>query len=179
MGCLVALHFAASATGLASALVLFGPAKALPPAAKSANINRAAAVRQKGMVAAADAIASAALAPQTLALRPEIVGYVRELLSRQDKEGYAMGCEALAEATDPDWSKICAERIIIVSGKEDKVSSPATCQTIKDSLGNNKVELLSWSEVGHWHTLEKAWDAGKLVKDVAEKVSGGSSGSHL
>lgn len=170
MGCLVAMHLAASEPNLASALVLFGPAKGLPEAAKSANRNRAAAVRQKGMAAAADAIASAALAPQTLASRPEIVGYVRELLSRQDKEGYAMGCEALAAATDPNWSKIRANRIVIVSGEEDKVSAPATCRAIKESLGNRNVELVSWSGVGHWHTLEKASEAGKLVKDVAQSL---------
>ncbi|KAJ9193919.1 hypothetical protein DTO166G4_5851 [Paecilomyces variotii] len=170
MGCLVAMHLAASEPNLASALVLFGPAKGLPEAAKSANRNRAVAVRQKGMAAAADAIASAALAPQTLASRPEIVGYVRELLSRQDKEGYAMGCEALAAATDPNWSKIRANRIVIVSGEEDKVSAPATCRAIKESLGNRNVELVSWSGVGHWHTLEKASEAGKLVKDAAQSL---------
>ncbi|GAD98017.1 fumarylacetoacetate hydrolase [Paecilomyces variotii No. 5] len=178
MGCLIAMHLAAIEQNLASALVLFGPAKGLPEAVKSANRNRAAAVRQKGMAAAADAIASAALAPQTLSSRPEIVGYVRELLSRQDKEGYAMGCEALAAAKDPDWNQIRTNRVVIVSGEEDKVSAPATCRAIKQSLGDRGVELISWPRVGHWHTLEKAAEAGQLVKKVAENSLGPNMG-HL
>lgn len=172
------MHLAAMEPNLASAMILFGPAKELPEAAKSANRNRAAAVRQKGMAAAADAIASAALAPQTLSSRPEIVGYVRELLSRQDKEGYAMGCEALAAAKDPNWKQIRTNRVVIVSGEEDKVSAPATCRAIKASLGDRGVKLVSWPGVGHWHTLEKAAEAGQLIREVASN-SLGIRQSHL
>lgn len=170
LGCLIALELVARFPNISPALVLFGPVRALPPAGRDGTRARANAVHTGGMASVADTVISNALAPETLASRPEIAGFARELLCRQDSEGYAMACEALAAAEDPDWSKIKA-RTMIVSGVHDKVSAPATCDAIKDSLGGTDVELVSMDGVGHWHTLENAQRAGELVRSMAGKLA--------
>lgn len=162
------MHFAATYPEVSPTLVLFGPVRQLPQAGHEGTLARAANVRSKGMAAVADTVISNALAPETLKSRPELAGFARELLCRQDNEGYAMACDALAGAQDPEWSKIKA-KVMIVSGAQDKVSAPATCSGIKEALGGTQVELTSWDGVGHWHTLENAKGAGELVKSVAGK----------
>jgi hypothetical protein len=42
-----------------------------------------------------------ALSETTRRDKPEVAAFVRELVMRQDPEGYARNCEALAAATDP------------------------------------------------------------------------------
>src|ERR1700733_1639649 len=74
-----------------------------PPdaAGRDAIASRAAVLRAEGTAAIASAIISRSLPPTTRARRPEIAAFVRELVMRQDPEGYADNNEALAEAVDP------------------------------------------------------------------------------
>ena len=53
------------------------------------------------MAAVAPTIVANATSEATRRDRPEVAAFVRELLMRQDPEGYARSCEALAAATDP------------------------------------------------------------------------------
>ena len=117
------------------------------------------------MAACADTVIGNALAAETLKSKPAIVGYARELLCRQNAEGYALACEALANGEDPEWSAIKAETTII-SGAEDKVSAPATCKAISESLGGAKV--ITFEGVAHWHTLENAVEAAQVVKKALQ-----------
>jgi hypothetical protein len=71
------------------------------PAGQEATRARAAAVREQGMAAVASTIVANATSEATRRDRPEVAAFVRELLMRQDPEGYARSCEALAAATDP------------------------------------------------------------------------------
>jgi hypothetical protein len=131
------LHFAASYPEISPTLVLFGPIQQLPQTGRKSMFTRAAGGRSKGKAGVADTVVSNALASETPESRPKLAGFVRELLCGQDAEGYAMTWDALAAAEDPDWSAVKA-KVTIVSGKEDKISVPATCAGIR----------------GHW--VEKA-----------------------
>lgn len=117
------------------------------------------------MAAVADTIVGNAFAVKTLKERPETVAFGRELLSRQNAEGYALACLSLAESQDPEWSAIKA-KTTIVSGNEDKVSTPALCKAIAEELGHTKVDLVTFEGVGHWHTLENARESAAVLKKV-------------
>jgi pimeloyl-ACP methyl ester carboxylesterase len=117
------------------------------------------------MVAVADTVIGASLSPATLKARPELVGFARELLSRQQPEGYALACEALAESTEPDWSRITA-KVVIVGGSDDTVSSPATVESIASNLTATKKEVISFEDAGHWHTLENPTGCIKAIEKV-------------
>ncbi|KAI9818745.1 MAG: hypothetical protein M1827_007565 [Pycnora praestabilis] len=166
LGCLIAMQLAAKQPSLVKNLVLFGPLKGLPQAGRDGCKARAKTVRENGMAAVADTVVGNALAAATYKEKPEVVGFAREMLTRQDKEGYALACEALAEGEDPEWKSIRAKTTIL-SGKEDKVSNPTTCKAIEDLLTEAEVKSHSWENVGHWHMLEKAPEAAKVVKEAA------------
>lgn len=146
-------------------LMLFGPMKAPPDQGRAGAHDRASKVRAGDVAAVADTIFGNAFAPSTLKYRPEIVAFGRELLSRQNAEGYALACLSLAESEDPDWTKIQA-KTTIVSGSEDKVSNPTLCKTIAGLLKDTHVDLITFEDMGHWHTLEKPQDSAKVIKDA-------------
>lgn len=163
LGCLVALTLAAKQPSLVSKLVLYGPIKAPPQAGRDGAKARAESVRKGGMVAVADTVVGNAFAAHTLKERPEIVAFGRELLSRQNAEGYALACLSLAESRDPEWKTIKA-KTVIVSGSEDKVSTPALCKAIAEELRHTDVELFTFEGVGHWHTLENAKQSAEVLR---------------
>ena len=151
MGTLVVQQLAATRPELVDRIVLLGPVRAQPDKAKVATRERAATVRTKGMSAVADSISQGATADQAAQHNPLIRPLVRELLLGQHPESYAQACEALAAAENPDLSKIIAQTLLI-TGDEDKVSTPATNEAMKAELAN--AERHTVTGIGHWHVLE-------------------------
>ena len=82
-------------------LVLFGPIKSPAQAGQDGARARAEAVRLGGMAKVADTIVGNAFSAKSLKSRTEVVAFGREMLCRQDPEGYALACLALANSLDP------------------------------------------------------------------------------
>lgn len=159
MGCLIALRFAMQHPELVSTLVLLGPVPSpLPAAAAKAQRQRAMAVRNGGMRASgvADAVGTAGTSSKTKAEQPVALSAVKSLLCTQSPEGYAKGCTALAKTAEQEGIPI--EKIecpvLMVTGNEDKVSSPEHVEQMKGRLRKAKVAVLP--DVGHWSVLEDA-----------------------
>ena len=159
------MTLAANNPDLVTGLVLFGPLKAPPNQGRQGARDRAAKVRSEGMAAVADTIIGNAFSPTTLKSRPEVVSFGRELLSRQNPEGYALACLSLAESKDPEWESIKA-KTTIVCGAHDNVSSSALCEAISGLCNDAKV--VTFEDVGHWHTLEKPQEAAQVIKDAVK-----------
>jgi 3-oxoadipate enol-lactonase len=94
-----------------------------------------------------------ALSETTRRDRPEVAAFVRELVMRQDPEGYARNCEALAGATDPG-PIASGLPLLLVTGDDDKVGPPDASREIAHAHGSATVEILPC--VGHWTALEAA-----------------------
>src|SRR3546814_50892 len=109
-------HPAAAYPQRVDKLALVGPVRAPAEQGRQGSRARAATVRAEGMLAVADTIVGAALCPATLRAKPVTVAFVRELLLRQPARGYAATCEALADACDPDYSRIEAP-VLLLTGK--------------------------------------------------------------
>ena len=162
LGGLVALHLAAKASDKVQALVLFGPISPPPEAGQKGLKGRASAVRDNGMAGIADTVVGNAFAAESYKSRLGEVALAREMLTRQDPEGYALACEAAANSSPAAWDKIKC-KAVVVSGKEDKVSTVAAGETITKNLGSNaKQEVLD--SVGHWHMLEAKDKALEIIK---------------
>jgi 3-oxoadipate enol-lactonase len=151
-GALVLQHLAAAHPDRVGKLVLVGAVRAPADANRQGPRDRAAKVRSEGMVAVADAIAGFATSPLTRSSKPAVMALVREFLMRQDPQGYALTCEALAGAVDADFSRIRCQTLLI-TGEDDAVGPPAMVQKLAAELTNATVEVLA--ACGHWSPIEQ------------------------
>ena len=65
---------------------------------------------------------------------------------RQDPEGYARNCEALANATDPG-SVAPGLPLLLITGSDDKTGPPAVSQALADAHGSATVAIIDG--IGH------------------------------
>ncbi len=164
LGAIVATHLAAAEPTLVRSLCLFGPLLA-PPDGARANIRargqKARAEGAAGMQAIADALVQASTASETKQRRPVAVAYVRESLMRQDPDGYARTCDALADAQSADISAITCPTLL-VTGDEDVISPPQAVRQIADKISGARVEVLR--ACGHWTPVEKPEECSELLR---------------
>jgi pimeloyl-ACP methyl ester carboxylesterase len=161
MGTIVATHLAASEPGRVASLALFGPLLAPSEAARAAIRVRAAQARAGDMQPIADALVRASLSAETRARRPAAVAFVRESLMRQDPEGYARSCEALAEMGPADTSRIACPTLL-VTGDEDVVAPPQAVRMMGERIAGSRVEVLRGC--GHWTPVEKPEECTGLLQ---------------
>jgi 3-oxoadipate enol-lactonase len=153
MGTLVVRTLAARHPGKVSALALLGAVREPAEAGRQAQHDRAATLRAQGSAAVAPGVVANALAEDTRRNRPEVAAFVRELVMRQDPEGYARNCEALAGAGDPGPIDPGLP-LLLVTGDQDKVGPPEVSQQLAAAHGNAQLEIVPG--VGHWTALEAA-----------------------
>jgi 3-oxoadipate enol-lactonase len=161
MGTLVVRELAARHPDKVSALVLLGAVREPAEAGRQAQRDRAAVLREKGTAAVAPGVVANALSDATRQDRPEVAAFVRELVMRQDPEGYARNCEALAAATDPG-PVAPGLPLLLITGADDKVGPPEACQELARAHGQATVEILPG--VGHWTALEAAGPVTDLLQ---------------
>ena len=102
MGNIVLQHLAVQSPKLVAGLALFGPLVVPPDTSRTAiraRGEKAKAEGAAGMHEIALALLNASISADTRARLPLAVAFVRESLMRQDPDGYARSCFALAEAT--------------------------------------------------------------------------------
>ncbi|WP_028932381.1 alpha/beta fold hydrolase [Pseudonocardia spinosispora] len=153
MGTLVVRELAARHPDRVRSLALLGAVREPAEAGRQAQRDRAATLRDKGTAAVAPGVVANALSETTRSERPEVAAFVRELVMRQDPEGYARNCEALAGASDPG-PVASSLPLLLITGDDDKVGPPEASQELADAHGGATVEILPG--VGHWTALEAA-----------------------
>jgi pimeloyl-ACP methyl ester carboxylesterase len=162
MGTLVCLAIAVEHPGLVRSLALFGPLLGLADAARDGLRRRAGQARGEGMAEIAEAVIAGTLSADTRANRPVTVALVRELLMRQDPEGYARTCEGLAAAEAPDAAGIRC-RTLLVTGDEDPIAPPGAARAIAGAIPGARTVTLA--RCGHWTTLERAVEASAALRE--------------
>jgi 3-oxoadipate enol-lactonase len=110
-------------------------------------------LRAEGPAAIADAIVTRSLSPGTRSAKPEIAAFVRELVMRQDPEGYARNNEALAAADDPGPIDPRLP-LLLVAGRDDTLSPPSLSEQIADAHGSADFRVIDG--IGHQIPLEDA-----------------------
>lgn len=166
LGTLVAQHVAVEAAEWVRSLTLFGPIIEPSESARERLRARAQDARRQGLIAIADAVAASALSSASRTL-PLAVAFLRESHMRQDVEGFAQSCEALAEAKAADWRLIRCP-MLIVTGEEDGVGPPSVAQTLADTVKGARVKILD--RCGHWTPLERPKDCGRLAADFIRSL---------
>jgi pimeloyl-ACP methyl ester carboxylesterase len=169
LGTIVAFHLASEAPSVVRSLALFGPLLAPPDAARGAIRARGEKARSEGacgMQAIADMLVQASTSAETKARRPTAVAFVRESLMRQDADGYARTCDALAEATPADPARILCPTLL-VTGNEDVVAPAQSVRGLAEKIGGAQVEVLRGC--GHWEPVEKPEECMALLRRFYER----------
>jgi 3-oxoadipate enol-lactonase len=161
MGTIVAAHLAAAEPGKVASLALFGPLLAPPEPARAAIRGRAAEARKGDMQPIADALLQSSVSTETRTRRLAAAAFVRESLMRQDPEGYARSCEALADMQPADTSRIDCPTLL-VTGDEDVVAPPQAVRMMGERIAGSRVEVLRGC--GHWTPVEKPEECTGLLK---------------
>jgi 3-oxoadipate enol-lactonase len=163
MGTIVCQHVAEQHPELVRSLALFGPIHQPPEPARKGLGDRAAKARAEGMPGIADQIVEATLSGDTKSNAPVAVALVREFIMRQDAEGYARNCEALAAAQPANLDRIkCPVRL--VTGDEDPVASASNARTMAERLSDARVTILN--RCGHWSTIERPQECNQVLREL-------------
>lgn len=162
MGTIVCQHVADREPAMVRSLALLGPVHALAEAGRNGMRDRAARVRAEGMPEVAEAVIKAGTSGDTKAANPTGIGFIRELLMRQDPEGYARNCEALAGAQGADLERIRC-RTLLVTGDEDAIAPPSSVRGMADRLHDARSVVLS--RCGHWTTIERANEVNQALRE--------------
>lgn len=160
MGTLVARTLAARYPAKVAGLALLGAIRAPDAAAREAILARAAVLRAEGSASIAGAIVGRSLSPTTRARRPELAAFVRELVMRQDPEGYARNNEALADAVDPGPVDP-ALPLLLVAGRDDALSPPSVGEEIAAAHGGAEIQVIEG--VGHLAPVEASGRTTELL----------------
>jgi 3-oxoadipate enol-lactonase len=167
LGTLIAQHIAARHPERVASLTLFGPILEPQESARERLRERAAMARHEGMTIVADQLARSALSNATANDNPVAVAFVRESHMRQDAEGFALSCEALAQAERADHRLIDCPTLI-VTGDEDAVGPASVAHELADKIGGVKTVILH--RCGHWTPIEKSKECSTLLSEFVRGI---------
>ena len=173
LGTIVCQHLAVSAPKLVRSVALFGPLIAPPEAARTAIRARAAKARSEGtagMHEIALGLLNAALSADTRQRSPLAVAFVRESLMRQDPDGYARTCDALAEAEPAQVERIEAP-VLLVTGDEDAVAPPQQVRAFAEKLhAARSARVTVLPRCGHWTPIERPEECARELREFLATV---------
>ena len=168
LGTIVCQHVAIASPGLVRSLALFGPLIAPPEPARAAIRARAAKARGEGaagMHEIALGLVNAAISADTRQRSPLAVAFVRESLMRQDADGYARTCDALAEAPAAAVERIEVP-VLLVTGDEDGVAPPQQVRAFAEKLHAAKsTRVVVLPKCGHWTPIERPEECARELRD--------------
>ncbi|RSN72017.1 MULTISPECIES: alpha/beta fold hydrolase [Actinomadura] len=105
-------------------------------------VERAGLVRREGMAAIVPPVLDRWFAPEFRRDRPEVVRAYADMLGSTDPEGYAVGCDVLAEADVRDDLGRIDARTLVLGGAEDPATPPHEQRAIARAMRRARLEIL-------------------------------------
>jgi 3-oxoadipate enol-lactonase len=171
MGNIVLQHVAVAAPKLVASLALFGPLIVPPDAARTAIRARGEKAQKEGangMHEIALALLNTSISADTRARLPLAVAFVRESLMRQDPDGYARTCFALADAPAAAVEQIEAP-VLLVTGDEDIVAPPQAVRSMAEKLYRARsMRVVVLPKCGHWTPVERPEECARELRGLLE-----------
>jgi 3-oxoadipate enol-lactonase len=172
LGTLIVQHFVSSYPEKAASQTLVGPLWELPEMGKKNTFNRANLVEEQGMDAVADTIIEGGLSAFSRFDKPALVGLVRELLLRNNREAYAATCRALANGRAAAHEQIKVPTLLLV-GDEDKVTPLSMATRLYEHFPNAKLDIIS--NAGHWVMVEKPSEINQSILTFIKTIKKSNS----
>lgn len=110
---------------------------------------RAAAVRSSGLGGIAASSASRWFTPGWSAANPAVAERMAETLRRQDAQGYAACCEALAMADLRADSAAIACPTLVIAGRHDPVTTVADGEALQKAIRGARLAVLDASHISN------------------------------
>jgi 3-oxoadipate enol-lactonase len=168
MGTIVCQQLAVEQPKLVRSLALFGPVLAPAQAALAGIRARAVKARNEGMAGMqeiAQALVNAATSADSRERFPAAAAFVRESLMRQDPDGYARNCDALANTRPAAVERILAP-VLLVTGEEDGVAPPQSVRALAERLtGARGVRTVILPRCGHWTPIERPEECARELRE--------------
>ncbi|GGV29368.1 3-oxoadipate enol-lactonase [Actinomadura cremea] len=105
-------------------------------------VERASLVRRRGMAAIVPPVLDRWFAPEFRRERPDVVRTYADMLSATDPEGYAIGCDVLADADVRDDLGVIDARTLVLGGSEDPATPPPEQRAIARAMPRARLEIL-------------------------------------
>lgn len=154
MGGYVSFRIWEQAASRVAALVL-ADTRATPDdeAGKAARYSQAERIRREGTAWLPDALIPNHLGVTTRKERPELIGWVRNMIAGADGEKVARSLEALASRPDSTLllPSISVPTLVLV-GEEDTLTPPAVAEAMAEAIPQSELQLVP--RAGHMANLE-------------------------
>lgn len=135
--------------------------------------DRAAAVRDGGMEAVADAVVARWITPALAERDPRLNASLRAMITATDPEGYAACCDALAGYdVRADLGRIGCPTLV-VAGDEDPSTAPDVVREIADGVEGARFVVLS--PAAHVPTVELPGRVTALLREHVIAAAGGAT----
>ena len=112
---------------------------------------RAATIKENGLIAIVDAVCQGALSNYTKLNSPLSTALVRSLILGTSVDGYAGCAIALAEAVEPKLELITAKTLILYGTEDYLINTLGVEGLCRDIQGAQAKEL---KNQGHWNCIE-------------------------
>ena len=160
LGTIVAQHLAVEHPGSCARCACWGRCRAAG-AAREAQRKRAADARAQGMAEIAQAVSQGSLSAETRRDNLPAVAFVRESLMRQPPAGYALTCEALADAHAADAGAIRVPTLLL-TGADDPVAPPSVARQLGERIAG-AVRWRSCRDAGIGPSVERAAEVNRRL----------------
>lgn len=151
LGSLIAQQLAHSAPDAVDQLVLVGGISYFQPPTADAYRERADLVEAEGLDVLVDPWLEGAVSPQSHAVHAGMVGLLRDMFLRNERQHYAKSCRAIADAPRIRRDEI-GQPTLIVTGAHDRSTPLAMAEELRSSIPVSRVKVLP--DVGHWMPVE-------------------------
>ena len=131
---------------------------------------RAATARTAGVPALIEGLLKIWFTPDFVAQDAPAVRYVRETLQRTSGEGYALACEALADADLRRSASQIAAPTLVVCGDDDIPSFLDAARWLAENIRGAELAWIKGAR--HASVLEKPQEAANYYRDCAALKSG-------
>jgi 3-oxoadipate enol-lactonase len=152
LGTLIVQQVALDYPDIVDNLVLVGGISWFEPPAKEQYLKRAELVESEGLDALVDDWLPGAIAPRNRATNPQLVGLLRDLFLRNDPQGYAKACRAMANASSIRREDIGQPTLLLV-GDHDRSTPIAMAEELQREIPVSHVRVIP--NAAHWVPLEQ------------------------
>lgn len=163
LGGLIAQHFAATRPDMVDRLTLIDTTPRYTDELRAMWAERAVTARRAGVKALVDGLLKIWFTPQSVADDTKAVRYVRTTLQKSSGEGYALACEALAEADLRTAAARITAPTLVICGDDD---IPSFLDSARWLASNIKGARLEWiGKARHASVIERPSEALAILRE--------------